>query len=237
MFKSYLMNSSSDDDFQKIVYELNFNELIKAKEKITIYGICLTSVEDYILHWMAYGKENSVCIEFDSDKLNNYFKDIHIFSEEEPIKIKKIKYVSGNIEDCENEFKKIFEEMLKKNDNIPINCFKDLIHLSSLIKLNSWELEKEYRIVFRNSIEKDFNKSLPKVKFCEKECEFNYIMKNGRPVFHYEIDFDVNLIKGITIGPNTSLSCEALKNALSNINDKLHLDIENFKKTKLTYRK
>lgn len=232
MFNSYLINSSNDD-FQKKVNELDFNELIKARNKTAIYGLCFTSAEDYILHWMAYGKENSVCIEFELNELNNYFKDINIFSNEEPYKVMKMKYVTGNLDECNIEFEKI----LRKNENIPINCYKDLVSLSSLTKLNSWKPEKEYRIIFRNFKKKDFNEALPQVKFGESICKFDYIMKNGKPVFHYEIDFDFSLIKSITIGPNSCLSCEELKNILSNIKDKFRLDIKHFKQTRLTHRK
>ncbi len=232
MFGLYLEKNCSTE-FQKKVTELNQKELLRAKNKTSIYGICLTTDDDGILQWMTYGRENSVCLEFDRDELSKYFSQIHIFVGEEPPKVKEVHYVSKNSEEYNEEFRL----MLKANENYICNCYKELVDLSIYTKLKSWELEHEYRVAFRNFVDKDNNVELPRVKFGDGVCKFDYIVKNNKPVFHYEIPFDIKLIKKITIGPNSSITDVELKNKLSLMNDKIDFEDLDIVTTKLTYRK
>ena len=127
-----------------------------------------------------------------------------------------------------------FDKILE-NEQICFNHFDALLKDSPIYKNTGWKDEKEVRVFFRNFVDKgEFNKVLPNVQFLGKECKLNYCFKSGKPVFHYEVPLDLNLIKEFIIGPDNDVSINDLISLLSRANETLNLDGIKISKSKFT---
>lgn len=214
------------------ILSLNESEFIKAKAQTHIYGICFTKKCDSILHWMMYGKSNGVCLEFDMKKLKEYFSKLKCL--QKPAVFRRVHYVDS-CNDC--HLQKLFNDTLSKCNGLIPNCFEQLIDISPLYKDKGWSAEKEWRIIIRNFVEKGiFNKSLPKVTFDENECKLNYIFKNNKPVFHYEVPLDLSFISKIIIGPNTKIGVKELYFKLTTANNEFEINEDDIIPSSLSYK-
>lgn len=204
------------------------NEFEKARNQTRIYGLCLTEKEDDLSQWFSYAQTNSVAIEFDKEEIELYFSEIKVL--QKTAIFEKVKYYSS-LNELENYF-----NSLVKDEEYAVNHFHDLIEKSAIIKNIDWKVEKEWRCYFRNFVDAGYDSSLPEVTFSGEKCGIDYIMKNGRPVFHYAIPFNIHLIKSVTIGPNSSIKPDELLRSLRIVNNKILNDLEIFK-TKVTFIK
>lgn len=80
------------------------------------------------------------------------------------------------------------------------------------------------------------NKSLPKVTFDGNECELNYIFKNNKPVFHYEVPLDLTLINKIIIGPKTKISVKELYFKLTMVNNEFEMNEDDIVLSSSSYK-
>jgi len=143
-----------------------------------------------------------------------------------------IKYIKEDNIELRNQFKEIY----KKNNSMVPKCFNDIIKLSPFYKKEEWQTEREVRCVFRNFIDSELGENLPEVKFDDKNCNIDYYFSNGFAKFHYDIPFDVSLIKEIIIGPNNKMSRRDIIFKLGLINDNLKIRQIEFTNTEITYR-
>lgn len=175
------------------------------RKQTKIYGMCFSEEQDAIYHWYTYSAFDGVCICFNKDKLDMYFSNFKCLGES--LCLKKVEYIDNC--NCEKIIKKLFDEKIEENGII--NVYKKLIEHSCYYKSTEWEIEKEYRVVIRNFIENGFNRELPSIDSNKKRCKLCYNFRNKIPVFHYELEFDVSLIKKIIIGPACKLTINELK--------------------------
>lgn len=231
LFFEYLENKGKVNNWEDFAIRMNRRLFDESREASRIYGMSFSGKYDSFLQWISYAKSNGVCITFDENELNAYISNVVCL--QKCLALKKVKYVDVF---SDSEIVGKLDSIYQESDGLIPNCFDPLLDLAPLYKTKYWEKEKEYRVVFRNYIEKDSNPCLPRVEFKGKKCELDYIMKEGVPVFHYEIPLDLKLIKGITIGPKNRLNTRELRCLLQLANEDFSLEEDAFAKTKLSCR-
>lgn len=214
--------------------------------------ISFTKKEDYLRQWMSYCPDNQgICLKL---KLSNLKK---FASKSKGIKIKKVKYTdsytdkSRFLNDADfNRFfastKRILDLCLLDDENISLFQYKKtikkirkeikklkksmlfvvnkMVDSSIAVKTTDFSDEKEYRLVQYSNFCKD-------EKFKNKDIK--YRCKNGVIIPYTEIEFDINLIEAVIIGP--SINNNILIDGLLSLKESLGLKFD-ISSSKVTLR-
>lgn len=194
---------------------LAVNELKRALEQYSCYGICLTDKRDDSELWLRYAPDDGINIRFDCDRIYDYFKNIHVevgFEDDNKnyliTQCDRVTYCAPSSRTLDTRFNEIFGEQPVSIDALTSGeVLARLFRLSCLIKSKEWRSESETRICFLNFADSGPNSALPSVSFGGKQeaCNLNVAYTCGKFRYYYEIPFDPNLIEGIVVGPTCSI--------------------------------
>lgn len=194
---------------------LAVNELKRALEQYSCYGICLTDKGDDSELWLRYAPDDGINIRFDYDRIYDYFKNIHVqvgFEDDNKnyliTQCDRVAYCVPSSCALDKRFNEIFGEQLVSIDALTSEeVLARLFRLSCLIKSREWRSESETRICFLNFADSGSNSALPSVSFDGKQeaCDLKVAYTCGKFRYYYEIPFDPNLIEGIVVGPTCSI--------------------------------
>lgn len=222
LFYDYLKKKNRKSKHQEnnnLVIKMAFREYQKAKAQNNIFGISLTELEDDPIMWMSYCRRGGARIEFDSQDLEKTFASFGMYKE--LLKLGKVEYFSNKIRNEPEMITKINDIWQKEGNGCPINCFDKLFEISPFIKSTFWKHEKEWRIAFRYHAEDLKNHYVSSMYSTECDVKAGYKMVDGRPIIHFSLPFDIEIIKSIKLAPHENMNSEEFAFKLSTLNEKI----------------
>lgn len=209
-----------DNDLKEKIY----NTIYK-----NVYAISFSRKNDYLPMWSLYGnKGGGLCLEFDYEKLNSYYKRMK--KEDLAKRLIEIKY---DIKDSEiwqkiKDFYQEYHAQIKINKGIDsfqlrsIFIARVLLEFSLLMKHQTYSYEEEIRLVDHVVMIDDLGDLYKKVKVeplhgrYKKASEPHLRVKNGLLIPYKEIKIPVSCLTSVIVGPtmNSKLQCEAMKTLL-----------------------
>ena len=230
-------NSKNKNIFKKLLKKnKSFSNDIK---NVTFFVSCFSKKDDDLHMWNCYGNKG-VCIEFDREKLEEHIKLFQFNNgTKKPINQSDNKFNQLTMEDVVYCAEKTLDTIFKNNfsglENIDDSI---LFELSPICKNKFFECEKEVRIIYRFIEEKinnlDFKNDLNYLiykKTNEKVYFKSITTENYLHKMVLDIPIEMNLIKGIKIGPNCSLSVKDICELLF-VFEITHLDKDSIKESK-----
>lgn len=191
----------------------DFEYFVKEQlDNAVFLGNCLSRESDSLHMWNCYG-DKGVALGFDEEILREWTSHICFNDTFEPVaKVGEIKYF--NSENITEYFAKDVE--LKYKDDY--SDFAKLYKESPFIKSDFFKIEKELRIVVSLVIDDIKGKTLSLINYNNEPTQNCKFKSKENEYFQHvlicDIPFPKNMLKNITIGPNSNLTLNDVREIL-----------------------
>lgn len=204
-------------ELNKVVTSLGFTlddlqERIKANGQHSIYIICFSDDGDSLSQWRAYGDNGKgVCIGFNLDQLES--------STAYNFKLEKVKYTNSI---SANDIARNHSEDWSGLMNMANICFRDdpcndleillhdLIPLLAMYKNPAFKEEREYRLIYRESIQANWwtdHAILNPEDFTDQRLPHDFRLCGDNNITEFvKLELDPSWITDICIGPKCALT-------------------------------
>lgn len=183
---------------------------------VLLLALCLSKDEDNLVQWRLYADEGfGVCLGFKEKSLNDY-RTLH-----ENFSFEKIEYVDNILLEIErkaniilNKIKNLYQNDKTELMNYRFNLMSEFYDDVYKYKVNSYNFEKEVRLIYCNRSENIIpNSKLSELSKLTKDIKFDTKKNIIRP--YIEIDLEDLGLRTITLGPQNKNSKSAINLFLS----------------------